>query len=603
MMIRNPQATPVRSTTDGRLANAFQIVMKTLNGETVADMSFQALDIKTIWVCGYTEWFLTTPCTANCGGGFRTRVRRMLHANPEGYDRRLLKNCHESLEEHETCNTQECDVDCQLSEWTPWANGECSRSCGGGTMVERRNVVMGPKGHGLICPPWSSDARVRVVPCNMNPCNASCIPSELEDEYKPFVKDFLVFKDVPTTDGEEDAQSDALDQSEAPSESKAVPKEAQGNSGEDTTDSNEQSSAQENSGTADKENNIGAVTEENEASNEDQPDVTQSLLSLRETPRTQLGLTKSSCSAPCGGGRRLVLIPSERKVSAGEDDKSCHLAFEEDCNNFPCKPLMMQPASPWEHPVAGQWFMLDISFVIEELAESFTIRAPPDFELAVTGNASECFLVEHSLPNLENCTIYPGQTSERTGPIMVMYFSNPLEPQNSYTLRQDWYHLRVWVHHPQNCTGGNTTDGRCLGLEGEREWTLAVKMTEPVPLWEIVKGSYEIFVDEKSAKDVFDAHAEKDESFTDEAEEVERVETVEGGHPTNVAEEEKTELSHAKNDAKQSAQEKEESSNSLLEEVHTSLRDRHHENVRQKDIRGHRTQTVHQRVHTKQRRV
>lgn len=272
MMIRNPQATPVRSTTDGRLANAFQIVMKTLNGETVADMSFQALDIKTIWVCGYTEWFLTTPCTANCGGGFRTRVRRMLHANPEGYDRRLLKNCHESLEEHETCNTQECDVDCQLSEWTPWANGECSRSCGGGTMVERRNVVMGPKGHGLICPPWSSDARVRVVPCNMNPCNASCIPSELEDEYKPFVKDFLVFKDVPTTDGEEDAQSDALDQSEAPSESKAVPKEAQGNSGEDTTDSNEQSSAQENSGTADKENNIGAVTEENEASNEDQPD-------------------------------------------------------------------------------------------------------------------------------------------------------------------------------------------------------------------------------------------------------------------------------------------------------------------------------------------
>ena len=182
----------------------------------------------------------------------------------------------------------------------------------------------------------------------------------------------------------------------------------------------------------------------------------------------------------------------------------------------------MQPASPWErldsqlrtgvfaaspcechirprilcsflffllrHPVAGQWFMLDISFVIEELAESFTIRAPPDFELAVTGNASECFLVEHSLPNLENCTIYPGQTSERTGPIMVMYFSNPLEPQNSYTLRQDWYHLRVWVHHPQNCTGGNTTDGRCLGLEGEREWTLAVKMTEPVPLWEIVKG-------------------------------------------------------------------------------------------------------------------
>lgn len=35
-----------------------------------------------------------------------------------------------------------------------------------------------------------------------------------------------------------------------------------------------------------------------------------------------------------------------------------------------------------------------------------------------------------------NCTVYPGQTGLKTGPIMVLNFSNPLEPQNSYTWKR-----------------------------------------------------------------------------------------------------------------------------------------------------------------------
>ena len=67
-------------------------------------------------------------------------------------------------------------------------------------MVERRNVVMGPKGHGKKCPPWSAEGeRVRVVPCNPDPCPASCTESSLE--FQEMVKDsnskLLVFKDVP----------------------------------------------------------------------------------------------------------------------------------------------------------------------------------------------------------------------------------------------------------------------------------------------------------------------------------------------------------------------------------------------------------------------
>ena len=132
--------------------------------------------------------------------------------------------------------------------------------------------------------------------------------------------------------------------------------------------------------------------------------------------------------------------------------------------------------------------MVDVEFVIEELAESLTLRAPPDFLLAATGETSECFLLEHSLPNLENCTVYPGQTSDKTGPIIVLDFSNPLEPQTSYTTKQDWYYMRFWVQHPENFSGGKTADGRCLGLVGEREWTLSLQLSEPSTLWEVVKG-------------------------------------------------------------------------------------------------------------------
>jgi hypothetical protein len=48
--------------------------------------------------------------------------------------------------------------------------------------------------------------------------------------------------------------------------------------------------------------------------------------------------------------------------------------------------------------------------------------------------------------------------------------------------------MRFWVQHPENCSGGKTADGRCLGLVGEREWTLSLKLSEPNSLWEEVKG-------------------------------------------------------------------------------------------------------------------
>mmetsp|Transcript_61620 Transcript_61620/g.144457 ORF Transcript_61620/g.144457 Transcript_61620/m.144457 type:complete len:898 (+) Transcript_61620:69-2762(+) len=594
MLIRNPQKTPVRIDGETKMANTFQIVLNTTSGKTLVAMSFEALNISAAWVCSYTPWFKTTACTTACGGGFRTEVRRKLHAPPEGYDPKLLVNCKEAEERAMPCNQHECDVDCQLSEWTPWPAGACSRTCGNGTSVQRRYVVMGPKGNGKICPPWHTDGvRVRTVPCNEFPCEPSCSESPLAERYRAAAEAsptelWVEKEDEDAADEENSSNSSNVTQTSSNSTASGGEKVAHDANGTNasangageadrkvaasTSDTTASVSTTEHEVNAANSDAVASVSTTEEASNEVSvansdaaastgateeasnevasdtvasvstteaaseeeeeaaDDVNASLLSLGtgsrrlqagslETPRLEVGLAKSSCSEPCGGGRRTVLIPSEKKVSPGKADKSCALTFEEDCNMFPCSPLMLQPANPWQYPVAGGWFMLDISFVIEELAESFTIRAPPDFLLAATGDKSECFLVEHSLPNLESCYIFPGQVADRTGPIMVFNFSNPLEPQNSFTWKRDWYYLRTWVQHPKTCTGG-TKDGRCLGRVGERQWVLSLRDSLPEPLWELVKGSYEIFANESDARTAFEANGAKSMPFTEDAEEV-----------------------------------------------------------------------------------
>ncbi|CAJ1362130.1 unnamed protein product [Effrenium voratum] len=417
MMIRNPQKAPIRNDVYGTLANTFQLVMNTTSGETVAAMSFQALDIEGIWVCSYTEWVPTTPCSAECGGGFRTKVRRRLHAPPPNHNPKLLKNCDEPEELNQNCNTKECDIDCQLSDWTAWASGECSRSCGNGTMVERRNVIMGPKGYGKICPPWHEDkVRVRTKPCNTFPCEASCKESPLAEKYRDLAKEGMIklHEDKPKSKPKDElvdlnGTNETIEEEEEEMNTTSLEKvnNTNANAATNEEDSNRPGSMR----------NIASIGNASEQSEE-------SLLSTGSSFKTEF-LAMETPRAEAAA-----------KVASDGEEKNCPLAFEEDCNMFPCQPLMLQPATPWQYPVVGKWFLVDIEFVIEELAESLTIRAPPDFLLAATGESSECFLVEHSMPNLENCTVYPGQTGLKTGPIMVLNFSNPLEPQNSYTWKR-----------------------------------------------------------------------------------------------------------------------------------------------------------------------
>merc|ERR1719410_953791 len=114
------------------------------------------------------------PCSANCGGGKRFSVRKLLHPPPKGYDQSLLVSCDEGTQKTEPCNEVVCDVDCQLGDWVEWADGPCSATCGGGIEVQRRRVIVGPSGNGQKCPKVSDPHRVRYKECNNHTCEPRC---------------------------------------------------------------------------------------------------------------------------------------------------------------------------------------------------------------------------------------------------------------------------------------------------------------------------------------------------------------------------------------------------------------------------------------------
>lgn len=322
-------------------------------------------------------------------------------------------------------------------------------------MVQRRTVLMDAKGNGLGCPHFSEEGfRVRTRPCNPEPCPARCVESPLVKEEGPQKVNGATPQSMEETASDQEGEVFLA---------------------------------------------IGADSK------------------LVERPRTEVGKAKGVCSEPCGGGKRKVVLPSEKKDFGSVGN--CDSTYEEDCNMFSCHPLMFLPAYPWSYPVRGEWFLMDLVFVVEELTESMAIRAPPDYFLAASGDENECFLVEHSLPVLGGCTILPGQVENKTGPVMMLNFTNPLEPQRPANKKRNYFHLRFWVQHPKDCTGG-TSEGECKGLKGDRDWTLLTSSQQPNDLWELVKGSYAFYVDKGFAEKAAQARQAHDHPITQEAEPV-----------------------------------------------------------------------------------
>jgi hypothetical protein len=114
--------------------------------------------------CVVSVWSSWGVCDAACGGGKMSRTRDIyIAANYGGAECPLV------LEEQQ-CNNNICPYDCIVSDYT--AQGECTKTCGGGTSLRSR-IVTQPSGYGgLACPPL-----VEYSDCSTQVCPQPCLVS------------------------------------------------------------------------------------------------------------------------------------------------------------------------------------------------------------------------------------------------------------------------------------------------------------------------------------------------------------------------------------------------------------------------------------------
>jgi len=107
---------------------------------------------------GWEPW---TGCSRACGGGTRARHRRVIREAQHG-GLPVAETMQEQL-----CNTQACDQDCLLAEWTAWTN--CTKVCNRGHKSRTRKVLRQPLGEGS-CGAEQSAERFQTLPCSRTTC-------------------------------------------------------------------------------------------------------------------------------------------------------------------------------------------------------------------------------------------------------------------------------------------------------------------------------------------------------------------------------------------------------------------------------------------------
>jgi len=111
--------------------------------------------------CVLDDWSGWSGCSADCGGGVRSKRRAVVTNAEHGGE-----PCGE-VSKTESCNVQACDVPCTLSEWSGWE--ACSKACDGGSTIRVKDVVQAPVGNGA-CPAPRSHKRLQRKKCNTQPC-------------------------------------------------------------------------------------------------------------------------------------------------------------------------------------------------------------------------------------------------------------------------------------------------------------------------------------------------------------------------------------------------------------------------------------------------
>jgi len=111
--------------------------------------------------CRLSTWSGWSKCSAECGGGVTQRLREVKKAMR--YNGAPCGATSQSV----ACNTQACEKDCYLSDWTKWST--CSKDCDGGTKKRVKYIIHEAEGEGKCAGEWSKK-RLQYKTCSMKRC-------------------------------------------------------------------------------------------------------------------------------------------------------------------------------------------------------------------------------------------------------------------------------------------------------------------------------------------------------------------------------------------------------------------------------------------------
>eukprot|EP00933_Yihiella_yeosuensis_P038337 TRINITY_DN3227_c0_g1_i2.p1 TRINITY_DN3227_c0_g1~~TRINITY_DN3227_c0_g1_i2.p1 ORF type:complete len:391 (-),score=62.04 TRINITY_DN3227_c0_g1_i2:319-1434(-) len=128
--------------------------------------------------CKMSPWTDWGKCSKTCGGGMQIKTRSTEVKPLQGG-----KPCPKDFSAQQTCNSQQCPIDCKMSAWGKWTT--CSKPCGGGTQKVKRSIEVQPQHGGVPCP---SDL-VKSVECNTSPCKDESTNSTQSADDSPAADD------------------------------------------------------------------------------------------------------------------------------------------------------------------------------------------------------------------------------------------------------------------------------------------------------------------------------------------------------------------------------------------------------------------------------
>lgn len=128
--------------------------------------------------CVYSDWHAWTGCSTTCGSGEQARFRFVLGKALFGG-----KAC-PVLAEKRSCNVGACPVHCDVGPWGAYSG--CSLSCGGGSKSRTRKVLTREQHGGDVCPALAQTADCNTHSCPVDcivsawglfgACDRSCKP-------------------------------------------------------------------------------------------------------------------------------------------------------------------------------------------------------------------------------------------------------------------------------------------------------------------------------------------------------------------------------------------------------------------------------------------